>query len=98
MPRGVRDHAVGGHDGETFDAIGAGHVRGSSLYAAPANAKGRPCGRPSSLQFDDCYSTSRTTLETGRWLTVGSLASFISSSSYCGSDVTAVRGFMCTIL
>ena len=24
----VRDHAVGGHDGETFNAIGAGHVRG----------------------------------------------------------------------
>ena len=23
----IRDHAVGGHDGETFDAIRAGHVR-----------------------------------------------------------------------
>src|SRR5712672_1198576 len=39
-----------------------------------------------------------TTLETGRELTVGSLASFSSSSSYCGSVCTGVLAFICTTL
>ena len=28
----VRDHAVGGHDGEAFDAIGQGHAAGVSSH------------------------------------------------------------------
>jgi len=37
-------------------------------------------------------------LETGRWLTVGSLTSFINSSSYCGSDCTGAFARMATTL
>lgn len=39
-----------------------------------------------------------TTLETGRALTVGSLASFASSSSYCGSVCTGVFARIATTL
>src|SRR3954447_14748555 len=39
-----------------------------------------------------------TTLETGRELMVGSLASFSSSSSYCGSVCTGALAFICTTL
>src|SRR4051794_29362759 len=39
-----------------------------------------------------------TTLDTGREVTVGSLASFISTSSYCGSVCTGAFGFICTTL
>ena len=39
-----------------------------------------------------------TTLETGRWLKVGSLASFSISSSYCGSDCTGALARMATTL
>ena len=39
-----------------------------------------------------------TTLETGRELTVGSLASFKTSSSYCGRVCTGAFAFICTTL
>ena len=39
-------------------------------------------------------STVLTTLEVGRWLTVGSFDSLASSSSYCGSVATALLGRM----
>ena len=39
-----------------------------------------------------------TTLETGREVTVGNFASFISASSYCGSVCTGAFGFICTTL
>jgi hypothetical protein len=40
----------------------------------------------------------RTTLEVGRELTVGSLFSFITISSYCGSGCSGVLATMCTTL
>src|SRR4051794_34438851 len=46
-----------------------------------------------------CYSEIVcTTLETGRELMVGSLASLSSSSSYCGSVCTGALAFICTTL
>jgi len=39
-----------------------------------------------------------TTLDTGRWLTVGSLASFMSASSYCGSVCTGSFARIATTL
>ena len=49
---GIRDHAVGGHDGETFDAIGAGHVRGPSLYARPQMQRGGLAAAPWHFNID----------------------------------------------
>ncbi len=47
----------------------------------------------------ECYSEIVcTTLETGRELTVGSLASFRTSSSYCGSVCTGALGIILTTL
>ena len=42
--------------------------------------------------------TSVTTLETGRWLKVGSLTSFNNASSYCGSDCTGALARIATTL
>ena len=103
-PRGIRDHAVGGHDGETFDAIRAGHVRMSraALYGASrtANAKGRPStsrpspSNPMTLLLDGAHHARGRALADGRQL----LLLLDQSSSYCGSDFTESLAFMCTIL
>ena len=77
----IRDHAIGGDDGETFD----------DRRPCPWNAKGghRLVGRPRQ-SFDDAsrYSTVRITLEVGRVLTVGSFCSFLTISSYSASGLT----------
>ena len=51
------------------------------------------------LSRGECYSEIVcTTLETGRELTVGSLTSFRSSSSYCGRVCTGAFGIILTTL
>ena len=62
-------------------------------WQARARIVTRRLGRPPNR-----YRMSRTTLDVGRRLTVGNFSSLVSSASYCGSVVTAVRDFMWTIL
>ena len=47
---GIRDHAIGGHDGEAFDAIGAGHVD-EQLMGGPKKQRGGCAATPLLLKL-----------------------------------------------
>ena len=87
---GIRDHAVGGDDGETFDE--------EAFHGMQRAATGWLAALDRSLADASRYSTVRITLEVGRVLTVGSFCSFLTISSYSASGLTGSLARMWTIL